>query len=496
MNYSIQSEFHNNRVSILISFLIAILIISCNENGSMGPEQSEEEETKINWEQTHTLAESKALFVDGELISDSIIFEATVTSVDFDGKIFLQSDEALAVLLDESAFLSDMIEGTEFLVLATGLVYQEDSNTLSQSGMALDSASASVHFHFLKDDQSVFPKVITDISQIEETDNSALVKVYSVQFEESSSGMMLVGDHTITDKSGNELIVRVESGSVIEELIIPYESGSIEGILVKDNGSFVLMPWAIDHINLTATRHSLFVKKTYEIDGNSMPYQMMYPKGYDSESDETYPLVIFLHGAGERGTNNTSQMANGPGTFSSQLAREDYPAFVIFPQCPTTHMWSRRTKEQVDGVWIFDFPVEEEPDLPMSMVIDLTKEIKATEKVNPEKVYVMGLSMGGIGTIEYLYYAHEQVAAAISIAGGHDPAHVSRYGESVSIRLYHGSNDGVVPPKYSRDLIAALDELPNEDSEYFEAEGRGHEWNYILNEEEEILSWLWSKSRK
>ncbi len=253
------------------------------------------------------------------------------------------------------------------------------------------------------------------------------------------------------------------------------------------------MPDEADQLSFDRSRHSLFTKEVFELSGGSIPYQVMLPKDYDAGT--AYPLVVFLHGAGERGTNNTSQMANGTQTFVSQAARENYPAIVIFPQCPPEFMWSRRTKETIDGELIFTFPVKAVPNEPMNLVIELTKSFITSGQADANRIYVMGLSMGGIGTLEYLYYASDIPAAAISIAGGHDSSLVETYGNEVAIRLYHGSNDGVVPPKYSRDLIEALDALPNEEAEYFEAEGKGHEWNYILNESDSVLSWFWSHSK-
>ncbi|HBF21138.1 MAG TPA: phospholipase, partial [Cryomorphaceae bacterium] len=97
------------------------------------------------------------------------------------------------------------------------------------------------------------------------------------------------------------------------------------------------------------------------------------------------------------------------------------------------------------------------------------------------------------GTFEFCYYAPDLPAAAVSIAGGHDSAFVDSYAAGIDFRLYHGDNDGVVPPRYSREMHTALQQ-GGFSSEYFEAPGRGHEWNYVLNDPD-YIQWMFNQSR-
>lgn len=491
-------------LTLVFLLLVHTLFYACSENE---PDEIVEMEVEIEvvWESTHTFNEFISEFGDGNLIEkENVVISGIVISNDLaknvNKKLYLQDDETgIAIAIDDDKLYEDFEEGTGLYILATGLEFNVESRTLSlESDALLTSDLLEKHIKINAVDKNISPKTITSFSQIAEDDSYKLVKVFRVQFDENLASETFAFNGETTDREltfgdGNKITTRVSQGSTLASLDIPYNSGSMEGILIWENNNYVLIPFSEDGFNFNSTRHSLFEKMTYMEGDNSLPYQIMYPQDYNSENE--YPLVIFLHGAGERGTNNTSQMSNGPGTFANQIARENYPAIVIFPQCPNTHMWSRRNKEQIDGVWIFDFPVEAEPNLPMGMVINLTKDLIDNQGVDENRVYVMGLSMGGIGTLEYLYYAPEIPAAAISLAGGHDPAHASVYGSDVAIRLYHGSNDGVVPPKYSRDMIEALDLLSGEDAEYFEADGRGHEWNYVLNDETQVLPWLWTKTK-
>ncbi|MGB0177314.1 MAG: alpha/beta hydrolase-fold protein, partial [Owenweeksia sp.] len=273
--------------------------------------------------------------------------------------------------------------------------------------------------------------------------------------------------------------------------IIPAKQGPVKGILVKVNSEYTLRPYRLSDLEFTFERNPPFEKQTFTYNGNTLPYQVMFPRAYDPNG--SYPLVVFLHGAGERGTNNTSQMAYGPNTFGSYEARSDYPAIVIFPQCPSDVMWSRRAKYDQNGQLIFQFPVEQDPNYAMNMVIELVRDFVANEAVDDKRIYVSGLSMGGIGTFEFCYYAPDLPAAAISIAGGHDSSFVSGYATNIDFRLYHGGKDGVVPPRYSQEMHTALQQ-GGFSSEYFEAPNRGHEWNYVLNDPD-YIQWMFNQSR-
>ncbi|MEM9859503.1 MAG: DUF5689 domain-containing protein [Bacteroidota bacterium] len=494
---------YNYRAFILL--IVGIFLISCSDDETVMQEE-EPPEVEINWRETHTISEVINNF--SGVITDTVIVSALVSSTDVEGNIqnqlFIQDSEAALVVNVESNNVSAILDrGIEVFFLLTGLNFDSNNQNIFNADLTpLTEETLEAHTNVTDEDRSVTFEVVTDLTKTNEIANHKLIKAFGLQFEELQTGEPLfnsdqdVMERALTDDEGNEIFLRISKEASFTSDEVPFESGSIEGILVQESDRDVIIPFTSEDLNFSSQRHSLFVKEEFTNDGFTLPYQIMFPRGYDKNDSEKYPLVFFLHGAGERGTNNTSQMANGPQVFNNQMAREDYPAIVVFPQCPPEFMWSRRTRETIDGELIFTFPVEEEADLPMLNVIELTNQLIANEAVDENRVYVMGLSMGGIGTLEYLYYAPNIPAAAISIAGGHDPEQVSVYGNDVSIRLYHGSNDGVVPPRYSRELIEALDQLPMEDAEYFEAEGRGHEWNYILNSPEDILPWLWSKSKE
>lgn len=485
---------------LISSIIISIIFTSCKEEASIIEQKISP--TEINWRQTHKLADFFSDASDG-IIEDTVIFKLTVAATsstnNIENELFLQEgSNAISIALEGAEISSQYEKGTELFLLATGLYLDVNKKMLflSSQGEAIKLDSLNNKTELIESGRTIYFDIITDLQDLDESFHKKRVKIYSIQFDESLIGSKVSENENIilSDEEGNNVSLRILAQADFSDFQIPYESGSVEGILLVENDNFIIMPDEREALSFDRGRHSMFSKEAFELNGKSIPYQIMLPKNYDS--NRSYPLVLFLHGSGERGTNNTSQMTYGTQVFNNQAARENYPAIVIFPQCPPDSRWSRRIKENINGVEVFTFPVEAEPNESMNMILELTRSYINSGKADANQIYVMGLSMGGIGTLEYLYYASDIPAAAIAIAGGHDPNLVANYGNDISIRIYHGSNDGVVPPKYSRDLIAALDELPNEDAEYFEAVGKGHEWNYILNESDSILSWMWSKKKQ
>jgi predicted peptidase len=89
---------------------------------------------------------------------------------------------------------------------------------------------------------------------------------------------------------------------------------------------------------------SLFQKKEFTYsEGKVLPYRILYPENYDKS--KKYPLVLFLHGAGERGKDNEKQLVHGSKMFLSPANRKDFPAIVVFPQCPEESFWSSLTAD-------------------------------------------------------------------------------------------------------------------------------------------------------
>ena len=127
--------------------------------------------------------------------------------------------------------------------------------------------------------------------------------------------------------------------------------------------------------------------------GRSIDYRILFPEDYDP--DRTYPLVLFLHGAGERGSDNEKQLVHGVHTFLDAEHRERFPCIVLAPQCPAEDYWASARVDRSSYPVQLEFDYE---DLPATQALDLalalTKNTIARERVDPRRVYVTGLSMG------------------------------------------------------------------------------------------------------
>jgi len=131
-----------------------------------------------------------------------------------------------------------------------------------------------------------------------------------------------------------------------------------------------------------------------------LKYQLLTPAAAAQPGDEKFPLVLFLHGAGERGSDNQAQLKHGTGNFATAALRQKYPCYVAAPQCRTGQWWNTQA------------------DLLLELIADLQKQ----HRIDPQRIYVTGLSMGGFGTWELISRKPELFAAAAPICGGGDPA--------------------------------------------------------------------------
>lgn len=209
-----------------------------------------------------------------------------------------------------------------------------------------------------------------------------------------------------------------------------------------------------------------------------------------------YPVILVLHGSGERGSDNKSQLVHGGPMFASSSARNSFPAYVIFPQCPQNDTWARTTRDldRSDSLGGIRFRSEMEPTTSMKLLMGMVDSLSKAPSVNPRKLYVGGLSMGGMGTFELLWRKPATFAAAFPICGGGDPEKVSMYRE-VPFWIFHGAADPVVKPGNSRRMVNALTEI-GAAVQYSEYPGVEHNsWDNAFAERG-LLRWLAMQSRK
>ena len=235
---------------------------------------------------------------------------------------------------------------------------------------------------------------------------------------------------------------------------------------------------------------SEFEKKVYvTASGDSLNYRLLRPEV--EQQGEKYPLVLFLHGAGERGSDNEKQLFHGSQMWLNPVNRGNYPAFVLFPQCPEPGYWAYTDRPS-------SFEPDQMPaDVPLSPVFQVLKELLDTylamPQVDNKRIYVIGLSMGGMGTYDLAIRYPELFAAAIPICGTVNATRL-KAAKDVKFRIFHGDADSIVPVNGSRQAYKAL-KAAGADVEYIEFPGVTHgSWNPAFTQPD-FMRWLFSQKK-
>lgn len=246
----------------------------------------------------------------------------------------------------------------------------------------------------------------------------------------------------------------------------------------------------------SAQNSSLFNKQEFIVGKDILNYRILYPTNYDV--NKKYPVVLFLHGSAECGTDNEKQLLHGAKFFADSANRMKYPAFVIFPQCPESSTWAKIRKEDyplTDSLGGFTFISTGQPNKPLELVIRLVDSFSKTPQADPNKIYIGGLSMGGMGTFEMLWRKPNFFAAAFPICGGGDPEKVNIYAKDFPVWVFHGSGDPIVPVGNSRLMVRKL-KASGSNVKYSEYAGVGHDsWTNAFAEPE-LLEWMFAQKKK
>jgi predicted peptidase len=159
---------------------------------------------------------------------------------------------------------------------------------------------------------------------------------------------------------------------------------------------------------------SLFDKLLFLNKGDTLPYRLLKP--VNPESKDLFPLVIFLHGAGERGTDNETQIQHITDLFLDERNRGKYPCYLVAPQCPKKDKWANYKNAGGEVL------MNESPTRSMQLVIDLIEKVIKEYPIDQNRIYITGLSMGGFGTWDLMARYPDKFAAAVPICGGGSPA--------------------------------------------------------------------------
>ncbi|MCR9246718.1 MAG: prolyl oligopeptidase family serine peptidase [bacterium] len=192
----------------------------------------------------------------------------------------------------------------------------------------------------------------------------------------------------------------------------------------------------------------LFTADKVTIDGRSYPYRLMLPP--PAARHEPQPLVVFLHGAGERGDDNRRQLTWLPAVMARPNNRERLPCHLLAVQCPKGERWT-----EVPWGDTASKPMAARPGPALRAVMAATDEVLGRHRVDRARVYLTGLSMGGYGSWELAAREPDLFAAVLPVCGGGDERVVGRL-VGLPLQVWHGADDKTVPPARSRTMVETL----------------------------------------
>ena len=211
-------------------------------------------------------------------------------------------------------------------------------------------------------------------------------------------------------------------------------------------------------------------------------YLISFPANYDTNSKTGFPLILFLHGAGERGTDIWNASVHGPSKYAEQ--HPDFPFMLVTPLCPAEEVWTNE------------------------LLLELLDELNAKHKVDDQRIYLTGLSMGGYGAWNLGLSRPEKFAALAPICGGGERIEIllAARGFSGPIKLqnlqklpvwaFHGARDPVVPVEESERMFKALTEAKCEDVKLtVYPEAQHDSWTETYNNPE-LYAWFLKHKRK
>lgn len=196
-------------------------------------------------------------------------------------------------------------------------------------------------------------------------------------------------------------------------------------------------------IGTVIAQPSRFEYKLFVSGKDSLRYRLLYP---DNDTNQRYPMVVFLHGSGERGSDNDGQLKWGVINYASDESMKMHPCFVIAPQCPEGERWA-------------DFEdTDKWGDATKSMVLlrELIDWMVKTFNIDTGRIYITGLSMGGYGVYDAIMRYPHLFAAAVPVCGGGDSSKASLI-KDLPIWIIHSADDPVVSPDYSLKMLTALE---------------------------------------
>jgi predicted peptidase len=179
--------------------------------------------------------------------------------------------------------------------------------------------------------------------------------------------------------------------------------------------------------------------------GKRLPYRLLLPKHYDPQ--QSYPVILYLHGAAARGSDNAEPLHWGPELFLDPALREKHGFFLVVPQCARDTGW-------VEFAW--NHPTLPKESLSLALSLELVENVLPKEfKLDSKRRYLTGVSMGGHAVWVEMVRRPGFFAAAIPVCSGGDPRIVTSAAAKTPVWAFHSDDDHLVPVQQARDLVQA-----------------------------------------
>jgi len=252
--------------------------------------------------------------------------------------------------------------------------------------------------------------------------------------------------------------------------------------LLKSNlSTSLLVLFSFGSITNLYAQPSLFsYEKYFNADGDTLNYRQLIS---DYDPNSKYPLVIFLHGSGERGNDNNAQLKWGVKNFASSRNMKMHHPIVIAPQCPKNMSWANYSSEQMSLI--------DTPSKPMKLLMELINQAKQNLPVDTSRIYITGLSMGGFGTFDAISRYPDLFAAAVPVCGGGDLSKASKISH-IPIWIFHGALDEAVDPALSQNMLEALTKAGAKPG-YTQYPEAGHFSWIAAYSDEMMIDWLFKQ---
>jgi len=245
--------------------------------------------------------------------------------------------------------------------------------------------------------------------------------------------------------------------------------------------------------DLNLYKKALFIKGK-----DTLRYRILYPENY--EPKKSYPLIVYLHGAGFRGNDNEQQLGGGSRyygagkDFLNDSVRKKFPALVVFPQCPADSMWFKNPPgPPYDTTAAFNHKMNtlalSTPERMVKLLMDSLAEHRIADR---KRIYLGGTSLGAFGTYDLVIHYPDYFAAAFPICGQANVELYPKRAVNLPVWIFHGAIDDIINPWPDRSLIKALQHSGAKNAKYTEYPGLKHDIEAKVFAEPDLFPWLFS----